>query len=198
MPRLCVLMLVTLASCQTAPESGPSPPPLSRCADHALHALDRNGDGQLDRAELEACPAILNALEKYDLNRDGRVSREELAQRFRLFCRERPATKSVTFQVLLEDKPLIGATVRLEPEPFLGPRCKPAEGLTDTMGITTPRTPELGLGGVYCGLYRIVISWKDSEGRERLPQRYNTATTLGQEISPDLPPAIIILRLNRK
>lgn len=199
MLRLHVLTALALVTgCQFVGDTGPSPPSAERCAKAAFAALDKDGDGFLGRKELQACPALLNALEKYDLDRDGKVSFEELVQRFRRFCRSQPPTKSVTFQVLLEEKPLVGADVRLEPEPFVQPPCKPAVGLTDTMGLTAPRTPELGLAGVYCGLYRIVISLKDPDGREQLPSRYNVETTLGQEIAPDLPSAIIILRLTHR
>lgn len=195
---LGLVVIGTLVGCQFPADSGSLRSPADRSAAAAISALDTDGNGVLDRREVKACPDLLNAWDLYDQDRDGYLTHQELVQRFRTFCRGRPPSKSVTFQVLLDDKPLVGADVRLEPEPFVAQYAKPALGLTDTMGLTSPRTPELGLGGVYCGLYRILISWKDADGREQLPPRYNIETTLGQEISPDLPPAIIVLRLSRR
>jgi hypothetical protein len=160
--------------------------------------LDDDKDGLIDRTELAKCPALLNAIEAYDTNRDGKLSHEELTRRLRSFSPGRLATCSPTFQVLLDGQPLSGATVQLEPERFLGPVMKPAEGITDGGGIVSPRAPQLGTAGVYCGLYRVLVSWHDNERREQIPARYNSATTLGQELAPDTPQAIIILRLSSK
>ena len=192
------LVIWAISGC-VKPQGGSVPPTLHahRSATFAIAELDANADGLVDRSEARKCPALAQAFEKYDENRDGNLSHAEIAKRLRTFARGRLATASVTFQVFLEDAPLVGAEVLMEPERFLDCDIKPAEGLTDVTGVASPRTAELGTAGVYCGLYRLRISWKDAQGREQLPARYNTETELGQEVAPDLPETIIILRLTR-
>jgi hypothetical protein len=43
------------------------------------------------------------------------------------------------------------------------------------------------LPGVPYGFYRIQVSRKDAEGKETIPARYNSETTLGQEVGPRTP-----------
>ena len=39
--------------------------------------------------------------------------------------------------------------------------------------------------GLPCGLYRITVSKKGADGKETLPTKFNTETTLGREVSAD-------------
>jgi hypothetical protein len=75
----------------------------------------------------------------------------------------------------------------LEPEKFLGSGVKPASGVTDRDGSAALKAEGQDLPGVQFGFYRVRISKKDGQGRETLPARYNTQTTLGCEIAPDDP-----------
>jgi hypothetical protein len=42
-----------------------------------------------------------------------------------------------------------------------------------------------GVPGLPCGLYRITVSKKGSDGKEALSAKFNAETTLGREISAD-------------
>src|SRR4051794_9944277 len=63
--------------------SVPAPPSISAddVAAKAIKQYDKNGDGVLDAAELEECPAIKGALKVIDTNKDGKVSAAELEAR---------------------------------------------------------------------------------------------------------------------
>ena len=90
---------------------------------------------------------------------------------------------SGTPTVYLDGRPLEGATVTFEPEPFLGPSYHPHRGQTSSVGAAQ-LDAELQAypGGIYVGLYRVRIS-KMVNGTETVPARYNTATELGREVA---------------
>src|SRR5688572_3170680 len=50
-------------------------------AAEAIVLYDKDTDTQLNDTELAACPAINNARARYDTNKDGKVSQDEIAQR---------------------------------------------------------------------------------------------------------------------
>jgi hypothetical protein len=101
--------------------------------------------------------------------------------------------------VQLDGRPLTDAKVLFEPESFLGDQVQAAEGETAAAGTTsvsipkanrpTPDTPP----GLQLGFYRVRIS-KEVGGKETIPARYNSETTLGQEVAPD-DPAIMAQRM---
>jgi hypothetical protein len=88
--------------------------------------------------------------------------------------------------VTLDGRPLEEAEVKLDPEPFLGDAVKPASGVTRSDGAILKIDPALlpeedrYLRGVQPGLYKVRITHPS----QKIPPRYNTATTLGQEIVP--------------
>jgi hypothetical protein len=98
----------------------------------------------------------------------------------------------VPVKVTLNGRPLVEATVTLEPEPFLGDEIKAATGLTNAFGTTSPSIPKEERpdptlpGGAHFGIYKVKIS-KIVDGKETIPARYNTETTLGLEVSYDEP-----------
>jgi hypothetical protein len=94
--------------------------------------------------------------------------------------------------VTLDGQPLAGAQVLFEPEAFLGDEIKKATGTTNQFGDVAPviakedrANPTLP-GGVHFGLYKVRIS-KQAGGKETIPARYNSETTIGQEVSYDDP-----------
>jgi hypothetical protein len=92
----------------------------------------------------------------------------------------------------LNGQPLTDAIVTLEPEAFLGYEVKAAFGTTSQFGDASPsipkeQRPDPSLpGGAHFGLYKVRVS-KIVNGKESIPTRYNTETTLGQEVSYDDP-----------
>jgi hypothetical protein len=202
MPNQCFLglclILVLAAGCSGSGRL--SPPALSphASATKALADYDANKDGLLDAKELEQCPALKSGLEAIDQDHDGKISHGEIAARLGSYSRSGVAVTTVSFEFLLDDAWLSNATVTLIPEPFMLDAIKPAEGVTDKFGIVAPEAKELGAPGIQCGMYRISVSLKDADGKEQLPARYNTATTLGQEIAPDMRQGNMALKLKRK
>ena len=158
----------------------------------ALSAYDTDGNGTISGQELAASPALEAALKRLDTNGDGGVSADEVAARVKAWKAMRTGLASVRFHVTLDGQPLAGARVALEPESFLGTHVKPASGETNQFGDVSPSVaredlPDPSLpGGVHFGLYRVRVT-KAAGGKETLPARYNTETTLGQEISYDDP-----------
>jgi hypothetical protein len=179
-----VTLLLLVAGCRGGRVAVPriSPGEASR---QALAEYDRNGDGLLDAAELERCPALKSCLKDLDKNGDSRLSGEEIAERILAYQTSRVGLQAFACQVTLDGRPLAGATITFIPEPFLGPALKPASGVSDSHGMARLQEAGADLPGVPCGLYRVEVSKKDAGGRELVPARYNTRSVLGQEVAPD-------------
>jgi hypothetical protein len=166
-------------------------------AQQAMAEYDTNGDGFLDEQELARCPALKSCLKELDRDKDGRLTAREIADRLTLYRDSRIGLMSATCHVTLDGRPLIGGSVTLTPERFLGPDIKPATGVTDGNGRALLQATGQSLPGVHCGLYRVTVSKKNAAGRELLPARYNDATVLGQEVAPGMRGSIQ-LRLTSK
>jgi len=158
----------------------------------ALEAYDTNGDGKIAGGELDASPALKSALERLDADHDGGVSAGEIAERVKAWKAMRTGLASIRCQVTLDGKPLPGAMVTLEPEPFLGNQVKRATGQSNQFGDAAPTVAEADKpdpslpGGVHFGLYTVTIS-KQAGGKETLPERYSVKPGLGLEVSYDEP-----------
>ena len=94
----------------------------------------------------------------------------------------------VGVKVLMNNRPVNGATVTFEPEDFLGGVVHQATGLTDADGFTPmelakEHRPHANVrSGVAPGLYLVRIS-KEVNGKELIPAKYNEETTLGVEVA---------------
>jgi hypothetical protein len=194
--QVAALLLSTLpivASCARgpAPVTQPGIDP-DDAGSQAMEMYDTNGDGKVAGDELEKSPSLKVALPRLDTNSDSGVSADEVAARVNAWKAMRTGLASVRCQVTLDGKPLPGAQVVFEPEPFLGQEIKTATGTTNPFGDAAPTIapedrPDPTLpGGVHFGLYRVRIT-KPTNGQESLPARYNKETTLGQEVSYDDP-----------
>ena len=155
-----------------------------------MAAYDANGDGALDDVELAAVPGILMHKDKYDLDGDGRVSRQEIADRIALWRSQAMGITSIDVIVKLDKRPLAGAEISFVPEEYLGPGPKVATGVTDArgyakMGVALEELPEAlrtaRLRGVFGGVYKIEVR----HPQRSLPERYNASTQLGDEIARD-------------
>ena len=158
----------------------------------ALEAYDTNRDGAIAGAELDASPSLKSARSRFDANQDGGISAAEIAERIKAWKAMKTGLASVRCQVMLDGKPLAGATVDFVPEPFLGAEVKPARGTVNQFGDVAPTVsdadkpdPKLP-GGVHFGLYTVTIA-KPTDGQETVPARYNAKSTLGLEVSYDEP-----------
>jgi hypothetical protein len=153
-------------------------------ATQALAEYDTNKDGFLDAKELEACPALRDALKRIDKDGDGKLSADEIAERLNFF-QQQDTQPDVSVEILLDNRPLVGATVTLVPEKFMGPAARSAAAITDESGTGYFKTEGTDYVQVPCGYYRVQVS-KTAQGREAIPAKYNAQTTLGYEVSPDV------------
>jgi hypothetical protein len=159
-------------------------------ASEAISLYDKNGDGVLSAEELKACPGLLVALKTYDKDEDGVISRDEIVARLRIFVDRKTALTGLVATVLLDNRPMVGATIRFVPEPYLGDGIKPAQGNAKKRGaaimaVAPEDLPEnqKKIRGLHYGTYRVEITHPEIE----VPSKYNATTTLGFETQPGNP-----------
>jgi hypothetical protein len=150
----------------------------------AMQRYDANRDGRVSGDELDGAPALKAALGSLDANGDGGVTADEVADRVGAWQASQLGRMSITCDVILDGKPLSDATVTFVPEEFLGDEIQAARGVTDARGSAAMSIPDLFPPGVACGLYRVEIS-KLADGEETIPAEYNSQTTLGVEVAED-------------
>jgi hypothetical protein len=188
--RLCCLCLGLLAVAACSPSGGRIHPPdldPERAAQQALEEYDANKDGAIAGPELDRCPGLKFALKIMDRDGDGRLNAAEIADRLRQHQEARVGLTALPCQVMLDGRPLAGATVTLVSEKFLGPAVKPVSGVTDETGFCSLKVEGNEMPGVQPGIFRIEISKRGSDGKERVPARYNTNTTLGADTGTGSP-----------
>ena len=162
---------------------GSTPQPLARTLDAAavaqaaLQEYDKNKNGSIEGAELDACPALKYAMAAIDKNNDQKLSAAEIEKRVAGYP---PRHIGISCEVTLDGKLLPGATVIFEPEKFMGSSFKTATATTDRDGQAGVFQLDRGsVAELPAGFYRIRIT---KEGT-KIPARYNTQTTLGREIA---------------
>jgi hypothetical protein len=160
-----------------------------------MEQYDRDGDGAIAGAELDAAPSLKAAMETLDANKDGAVQEAEIVQRIESWQVNQAGITTASCSVTLDGRPLPGAKIAFEPEPFLGDEVKAAFGETSPLGATMPTIPKADRptpdtpAGIQYGFYRVRISKKDGD-RETLPAKYNTESILGQQVAGDDPAMI--------
>jgi hypothetical protein len=151
-------------------------------ANQALLEYDADKDGAVAGPELDKCPGLKDGLARMDTNRDRRLTADEIAARLRQFQADRAGLLYLPANVMLDGKPLANAVVTLVPEKFMGPGILPAQSKTSVGGSCEFQIEGKQYPGVHPGVFRIEVSKPDASGRETLPARYNTQTTLGVEV----------------
>jgi hypothetical protein len=195
-PWVFVLVAMLAAGCSTRPAvEAPSFSP-DEVAQRAIAQYDKNGDGALDATEVEQCPGLQNLLKELDRGKDedgkplsgthrqGKLTADEIAKRLEDFQATHIGRLGISCRVKLDGDPLVGATVTLVPEAFLGESFKRAGGVSDDRGYVRFQIEGQEGSGVACGYYRIEVSKLDNNSQETLPARYNKRTMLGREVSP--------------
>jgi hypothetical protein len=150
----------------------------------AIEQYDKDGDGLLDKTELKACPALLTKLDLYDESNDEKLTGEEIRNKLQEMYDKGSGMTQLSCIVTMDGMPLSGATVKFVPEPFLGGRIPPAEGVTNSsgdasIGIAPEELPkQLRRHSLMrAGIYRVEIT----HPTKKIPARYNTETELGFE-----------------
>jgi hypothetical protein len=151
----------------------------------AVAAYDRDGDGRLSKLELKKCPALLGSLKAYDANSDEQIDAEEIAAQLKSWEATRVGITAAPVIIRLDGRPLAGAKVLLEPEPFLEGAVMPASAETSASGVAglsmAPEDLPKGVrAGVQPGFYKIRLT----HPTQRIPVKFNEETELGLEVKP--------------
>ena len=153
-----------------------------------MELYDSSKDGMLDAEELESAPGLKYVAERIDSDQDGMLSTGEIESMIDAWNENEVGLGTAQCAVKLGRRPLGKADIRLEPAPFLVGNIETAIGRTDQFGnaqLTVPKDkrpiPDCP-PGVQVGVYHVVIS-KEQGDKETVPTKYNTETTLGQEVS---------------
>jgi hypothetical protein len=182
----CCMAVLAMFLCGCGGLSTVEPPDVdaSAAGAAAIVTYDKDADGYLSEEELMGLPAL--TLASADKDKDGKVSADEIAERIRLWSDGETGLMTFYCNVTLDGRVLEGAEVKLDPEPFLGDAVKPASGVMRSDGAILKIDPELlpedlkMMRGVQPGLYKVRITHPSA----KIPARYNTETTLGQEVVP--------------
>ncbi len=178
------LGLVVSGCSNTPPRVHPLPISSSAGAD-AVAQYDVDKDGRISGDELEKCAALKAAIQQIDADGDGAITAVEITDRIGAWQKSKLGRMPVSCTVLRNGRPLVDADVKFVPEKFLGDEMKVAQGKTSQNGVAMISfeivDPAKDRPGVSPGLYRIEIT---KEG-ESIPAKYNTETTLGQEVAND-------------
>jgi hypothetical protein len=145
-----------------------------------LEKLDKNGDGAIDKSEVAAAPGLQAGARLIDQDGDGRLTHDELVARFARYRDRRLGLTSKELRVSYNGRPLAGAEVRLVPEFFLADMLETATGTTVAQGIVHPSIPDQQMALVRVGYFRVEVT----SPKVKLPAKFNTATTVGVEVSP--------------
>lgn len=139
---------------------------------------DTNRDGALDATELEQSPSLRTLLKSMGKRANETISNDELLQRIQAFQITKIRMPSVPCVVTLDGAPLADATITFTLESFHGSSNEAVTGKSGADG----RADVQGTGGIVSGFYQIAVS-KQAGGVELVPSKYNSATTLGVEVS---------------
>ena len=174
------------AGCSERPHLYPPSINASAAGAKAMEMYDTDKDGTISGAELDKCPALKAALAQIDTNGEGTITAAKIAARIEQWQKKPIARMQLACVVLRNGNPLAGAEVKFVPEKFLGDDIKTASGVTNSSGrasLSVPTTGPKDPRGVAFGLYRIEIT----KPGDNIPAKYNTETTLGQEVALDSP-----------
>ena len=141
--------------------------------------------------------ALLATVKKHDAGHADSLTAEDIAARVDAWKQSGGVLFSGRTKVTLDGKPLEGALVTWEPEPYLGPAYHPLSGTTNKNGYAYLSPALEDFQGIYVGLYTVRIS-KKVQGKETIPACYNEKSTLGREVAVDVPDAEHLFDFNLK
>ena len=184
---LLLTMVATLTGCNGAlPPVKPPAIDVDAAAQGALARFDADGNGSIEKTE--ACAGISSQWERYDEDDNGSLNSEELEARFSKWADGDTGMMNLRVQLSYRGQPLPDAEVTMTPYEFLGDQMLASEGTTDRYGYAFMAVPKANLPktqqtnfGMQVGLYEVAIT----HPAIALPDKYNTATTLSVDLSPN-------------
>lgn len=184
------LLVIVITGCDS---SGSAAPPAAeidpdQIAARAMELYDADGNRSISPDECRAtCPPLAIAFASFDADADGRLNELEIAARVSALTGTTTNMTSVDCTVTLDGRPLVGATVALQPAAMYGESLLPAQGVTDESGVARPgvspdHLPQklAGMSLLYPGLYRVEITHPE----HNIPAQYNSASELGCGVDP--------------
>ena len=175
-------VVVIFCSCKFQP-NGVQPPAIevALSAERAIEQYDEDRDGKLSKQELSQSALTL---EFWDGDGDRFLSREEIQGRLERYLEREVGLIGLGCYVTLDGQPLENAIVRFIPEKFLGDAIQPAMGVTDERGgasLSLSENDQLisGWDLIHIGLYRVTI-----EHPKVTKPEYTTDTRLSFDVSP--------------
>lgn len=159
-----------------------------RIAADIMAEYDTDSNGELSKAELKKSDGLfmltsgqemMQPQMRLDQDESGTISEAEFANKFRECFKS--MRQSYSCRVTYRGGPLVGATVKLVPESFMGDAPSASgetneDGVCDVMG-------EDGLIGTVPGIYKIEITHPEA----KIPAKYNTETTLSTALDTTNP-----------
>ena len=149
-------------------------------AARALELYDANSDDAIDAAEAAKCPPLVSDLANIDKDADKKISLQELSDRIAAVAKG--AMTGPECSVVLGGRPLVGATVKLQPADFYDGALPSAEGKTDESGLVRPTISAESLPErlanaalAYPGFYIVQVTHEQSS----IPERYSATSELG-------------------
>lgn len=181
------MSLLVLCGCTGAPPPAKFPPLRpDDVAKQVMATLDGDSNGLLTTKELKPVPALVGSASVIDNDGTQGISEAELKARVARYLDSRAALIAVECWVTVKGNPAVGVTVKFEPESFMADMIQPASGVTGNDGAALIVAQGESFG-VQPGFYKVRLSWPDESGRERLPEKFNTQTVLGEEVATDAP-----------
>ena len=185
---LSALILLTQSGCLNQPGRIVAPSiDADAAGPQAITLYDANHDGKISGPEFDKVPSLGSpqALANFKSTKDKGVTAADITARVKAW----QATKigrvgGIVAHVTRAGKDVAGADVKFVPEKFLGeglPECKGTTGPDGNAQVSVPVEPG-DPPGVPPGYYRVEITMSDGS----IPAKYNTQTTLGEEICPDV------------
>ena len=153
--------------------------------------FDADGNGIIDKTELQKSPGLKAAVKTTDLDNDGGLTAEEIEKRLQIFVDSNTSIRNFQIGFMHNGEEPRGLEVKAVPEPFLAPYLEPASDFTNTAGVASPsiefEDPEIaaqGYAGLRLGMYRVEVTQPDTS-KKPVPKKYNENTTLGFEVGLD-------------
>jgi hypothetical protein len=194
----CATAIATLTSCSSGPQRVKAPRiDATKAAQKAMDLYDTNHDGKLSQEELARCPGVLINMDRYDANHDKMLDEEEFRTHLAQLLKSGTGATELACIVTSKGKPLTGAKVVFEPEPYLGNEIQTAEGTTNNYGSASLGMPPehapaalKNMKLIQYGTFKVRVTHPSIN----IPAKYNNETTLGYETNPGEPTVSFALK----